>query len=58
MSYHQVLSCLTIMVHHLENGTECIFYKLADKTKLRGMVGTPEGCGSILKDLKMMEKMG
>lgn len=58
MSYHQVLSCLTIMVHHLENGTECIFYKLADKTKLRGMVGTPKGCGSILKDLKMMEKMG
>lgn len=54
MSYHQVLCCLTIMIHHLENGAECIFYKLVDKTKLRGMVGTPEDCGSILK---MMEKL-
>jgi len=47
---------LNIFVSNMNSGNECTFSKLADNTKLCGVVDTLEGRDAIQRDLGRLEK--
>ena len=47
---------LNIFINDLDNGTNCAPSKLADDTKLGGVVDTPDGCAVIQRNLNCLVK--
>lgn len=46
----------SIFINDLDDRTACTFSKFADVTELEGVADMPDGCVTIQKDLKMIEK--
>lgn len=47
-----------IYINELYDGTEQTLSKLADKTKLGGVIVAPDGCAAVLRHLIRLEKWG
>ena len=44
-----------IFISDLAEGTECVLSSYVDNTKLGGVVGTPDGCAAVKKDITSLE---